>query len=223
MCPNKYCRINLKGGYNMGIVTFNLLNGLFPATDDATLQGFVDPLNHACKAFNINTPLRVAGFLAQVGHESGGLTRMRENLNYSADRLRKVFPKYFPTDQLALAYERQPQKIGARVYANRLGNGPEGSGEGFLYRGRGLIQLTGKATYQEFADAIRQPLANIPAYLETQDGAAVSAGWFWSTRNINTPADRGDIVGMTKLVNGGTNGLDERTALYNKARALLGV
>ena len=207
----------------MGVITFDLLNNMFPNTDDDVLQSYVDPLNTACKSFSIDSKLRVAGFLAQIGHESMQLRDVTENWNYRADRLRAVFPKYFPTDALAAAYAGHPDKIASRVYANRLGNGPEGTGDGWRYYGRGLIQLTGKDTYQTFANAVRLPLDSVPAYLETPAGAATSAGWFWSTRNINTAADRADIVAMTKLVNGGTNGLDDRTALYTKARGLLGV
>ena len=133
----------------MAYFDFNFLNSMFPATEDEILNNYVDPLNSVCDTFAINTDLRIAGFISQVGHESGGLRLTKENLNYSAERLRVVFPKYFPTDALAASYARQPEKIANRVYASRIGNGPEGSGDGWRFRGRGLMQLTGRANYTQ--------------------------------------------------------------------------
>lgn len=205
----------------MAYFDFNFLNSMFPATEDEILNNYVDPLNSVCENFAINTDLRIAGFISQVGHESGGLRLTKENLNYSAERLRVVFPKYFPTDALAAAYARQPEKIANRVYASRIGNGPEGSGDGWRFRGRGLMQLTGRANYTQFANAVSMSLDDVPEYLETFDGAAMVAGWFWSTRDLNRFADRADVVGMTRTINGGTHGLEDRRNLYNKAMKLL--
>jgi putative chitinase len=173
--------------------------------------------------FSINTVLRLAHFLAQCAHESGNFKATQENLNYSADGLRKIFGKYFPGD-LADSYARQPQKIASRVYANRMGNGDEASGEGYTYRGRGYIQLTGKTNYQSLAKTGIDDVVAQPDLVATQY-PLLSAAWFWQTRNINNDADQGAgdaaILAVTKKVNGGTNGLDDRTALFKSYYALL--
>ncbi len=192
------------------------LVALFPATPKATLQLYVDPLNETIERWSINN---VPMFLAQVGHESGGFVFVKENLNYSTTGLLKTFRKYFDGKN-ATAYARKPERIANRVYANRLGNGPEASGEGWAYRGRGLMQLTGKANYQAYATDCKMTLAEATAFLETPKGAADVAGWFWSTRNIN--AISSDVVKTTLKINGGKNGLDHRTQLYAKARKILG-
>jgi len=186
-------------------------------------------LNHWCSALNqilpeyeINTPKRVAAFVAQCAHESGGFKFLTENLNYRAASLRKTFPKYFPTDDLAAQYEKQPAKIANRVYANRMGNGNEASGDGFRYCGRGLIQLTGKDNYTVFAASIDTPVEEIPEYLGTFEGAVQSACWFWESNNLNQWADKGDIVTLTKRINGGTIGLEDRIKHYNHALHVLG-
>jgi len=203
------------------MITKELLSSLFPATHDNILESYIEPLNNACEKFDINNTSRVAMFIAQVGHESGGLNVVHENLNYKAEGLTKIFPKYFrdadPSD-----YAHQPEKIANRVYANRMGNGDEDSGDGYRYRGRGLIQLTGHDNYQHFADGVGMSLDEAVQYLETPDGAAMSAAWFWNTRHLNDLADAGDIVGCTKKVNGGTIGLEDRTRHYEKALSLLG-
>ena len=203
------------------MITLDILTSLFPNTKEETLESFVGPLNAACDAHEINTRERVAAFLAQTGHESGGLRIIKENLNYSADGLLRVFSKYFSTREAAEAYARKPEKIGNRVYANRMGNGDERSGDGYRYCGRGLIQLTGKDNYSRFAKSQGISLDAAVALLETVDGAVASAAWFWSTNKLNTLADRGDITAMTKKINGGTNGLAERTDLYEQALELL--
>ena len=197
-------------------VTLEQLDSFFENTDTELLETLVDPLNAALDRYEINTPERVAMFMAQVGHESGGLKRREENLNYSAQRLTQVFPKYFrdvdPND-----YARNPEKIASRVYGNRMGNGDEDSGDGYRYRGRGFIQLTGKNNYKAFADAMGMSLDEAVDYLSTAEGAAMSAAWFWDMRNLNADADRGDVVTVTKKINGGTIGLHERQALYKEA------
>jgi putative chitinase len=179
-------------------------------------------LNKLLPDYGIDTPQRVAAFLAQCAHESGGFQFLKENLNYRAASLRKVFPKYFPTDELAQQYEKQPEKIANRIYGGRMGNGPEESGDGFRYCGRGLIQLTGKNNYTAFAESIETPVEEIPAYLETFEGAVQSACWFWETNNLNQFADTNDILTMTKRINGGTIGLEDRMKHYAHALEVFG-
>jgi len=170
--------------------------------------------------YQINTPKRVAAFLAQCGHESGGFVFVTENLNYSASGLMRVFPKYFPNQDIAKQYERNPQKIASRVYANRMGNGSEASGEGHAYRGRGILQLTGKDNYFWFAASLEITPQQAAEYLETFEGAAQSACWFWETNKLNALADAGDFVTMTKRINGGTIGLKDREHHYEIALAM---
>jgi len=172
--------------------------------------------------YDINTPERVAAFVAQCAHESGEFRVLKENLNYRAVTLRKVFPKYFPNDQLAAQYAGKQEMIANKVYANRMGNGDEASGDGFRYCGRGLIQLTGKNNYQNFADSIETPVEELPEYLATFEGAVQSACWFWETNNLNQWADKGDILTLTKRINGGTIGLEDRIKHYNHALHVLG-
>jgi putative chitinase len=186
------------------------------------LEQWCDALNKILPEYDINTPQRVAAFIAQAAHESGNFTALHENLNYRAETLMKVFPKYFPTDALAQQYAHHPEMIANRVYANRMGNGDEASGDGFRYCGRGLIQLTGKSNYQAFADSVQMPLEDVPAYLQTFEGAVQSACWFWESNNLNQYADSGDILTMTKRINGGTIGLADRQAHYNHALQVFG-
>jgi putative chitinase len=172
--------------------------------------------------YEINTPQRVAAFMAQCAHESGGFKALKENLNYRAVTLRKVFPKYFPTDDLANQFAGKQEMIANRVYANRMGNGNEASGDGYRYCGRGLIQLTGHDNYQAFAESIETPIEELPEYLATFEGALQSACWFWETNNLNQFADTGDILTMTKRINGGTIGLEDRTNHYQHALHVFG-
>lgn len=172
--------------------------------------------------YEINTPQRIAAFIAQCSHESGGFVALKENLNYQASGLRRVFPRYFPSDELANKYAHNQEAIANRVYANRMGNGPEESGDGFRYCGRGLIQLTGKSNYTAFADSIEITAEEVADYLKTFEGAAQSACWFWESNNLNKWADAGDIIKMTKIINGGTIGLEDRIKHYNHALAVLG-
>jgi len=175
--------------------------------------------------YEINTPQRIAAFVAQCAHESANFTALQENLNYRWQTLRKIFPKYFPTDELAQQYASKPNKAAAianRVYANRMGNGPEESGDGYRYRGRGLIQLTGRDNYTWFAASLQITPEAATEYLETFEGAAQSACWFWETNKLNTWADTGDIVTLTKKINGGTIGLEDRIKHYNHALHVLG-
>lgn len=198
-------------------VTAIQLNQFFEDTPEETVDLFVDPLNRTFAKFEIDTPLRIAMFLAQVGHESGGLKFTKENLNYSGDRLLVVFPTHFDGSDDMSTFNRNPEKIANRVYCNRMGNGDEASGDGYKFRGRGLIQLTGKNNYTRFAEAIGKDIDDVVEYAETPEGAAMSAGWFWSSNNLNRAADAGDVLAATKRINGGTNGLAQRQIAYNEA------
>ena len=175
--------------------------------------------------YEINNAKRIAAFIAQCSHESGGFTALEENLNYKAATLRKIFPKYFPTDEIANQYASMPNKqqaIANKVYANRMGNGDEASGDGFKYKGRGLIQLTGKDNYTFFAGSLGISVEEAAEYMHTFEGAAQSACWFWETNNLNQWADKGDILTLTKRINGGTIGLEDRIKHYEHALHVLG-
>lgn len=167
--------------------------------------------------YDINTVPRVSAFLAQCAHESGGFRAIKENLNYKAASLTKVWPKYFPNIDVANAYAQQPEKIANRAYANRMGNGPEESGDGWKFCGRGLIQLTGKDNYSRYAQSTEQTLDEASEHLTTFEGCVQSAAWFWEANNLNQLADSGDILTMTKRINGGTLGLEDRQNHYAHA------
>lgn len=184
-------------------------------------QQLADALNIVLPTYDISNKERIACFIAQCGHESAEFTVLRENLNYSAASLCKVWPKRF-NSITAAAYNRAPEKIANKVYADRLGNGNEASGEGFKYRGRGAIQLTGKANYQAFAKSLGKTLDDTVAYCETLDGAIASACFFWKTNNLNKLVDANDFVGLTKKINGGVIGLDDRKKHYATALSVLG-
>jgi putative chitinase len=175
--------------------------------------------------YEINTAQRIAAFIAQCAHESGGFMVLKENLNYRPESLVKLFGKYFdlPTAQRYCAMPNKQEAIANRIYANRMGNGPEESGDGYRYCGRGLIQLTGRSNYQAFADSLEITPDEASEYLRTFEGAAQSACWFWENNNLNQFADRGDILMLTKRINGGTIGLEDRIKHYNHALHVLGV
>ena len=173
--------------------------------------------------YDINTPARVAAFVAQCAHESGNFVFVKENLNYRAASLRKTFGKYFTDDATAAAYANKPEKIANRVYANRMGNGDEASGDGYRFCGRGLIQLTGRDNYTFFAGSLEIPVEEASEYLSTFEGATQSACWFWETNNLNRFADVGDIKGLTKAINGGYIGLEDRIRHYEHALHVMGV
>ena len=174
--------------------------------------------------FEINTPLRLAHFLAQAGHESGNFRLVKENLNYSAKGLNGIFKKYFPTLESALPYERKPEKIANKVYANRMGNGDEASGDGAKHCGRGFIQLTGKTNYQTFFKSIGLPVDSDPNLVATQY-PLFSAAWFWNKNGLNKISDQGStdlvVTQNTKKVNGGTIGLDDRIKHFKEFFAIL--
>jgi putative chitinase len=190
------------------------------------IDHWYDALCEILPDYDINTPQRLAAFLAQCAHESGGFRAIKENLNYRPETLRKIFPKYFPTDELARQYASLPNKaeaIANRVYGNRMGNGDEASGDGYRYCGRGLIQLTGKDNYTRYAQSLEISVEEASEHLLTFEGCVQSAAWFWEANNLNQWADKGDILTLTKRINGGTIGLDDRIKHYNHALHVLGV
>jgi putative chitinase len=182
-------------------------------------------LPDAAAKFNISNSLRLAHFLAQCAHESGGFKHVEENLKYTAERLKEVFPKLFP-GSLSKSYELNPAKIGARIYANKIGNGDEASGDGYKYRGRGYIQLTGKANYADFAKFIGEDVVANPDLVATKYPLASAAFFFnnlkkklWAT--CDEGATNEVVRAVTLIVNGGTNGLPERIKLFNEFHTLL--
>ena len=175
---------------------------------------WAESLNETCERFAIDSPFRIAGFLSNVAHESAGFKFVRENLNYSAASLMRVWPSRFPNLEVAQRYAMQPEKIANRAYADRMGNGDEASGDGAKFLGRGLIQLTGKNNYVAYSLACDNEALQHPEIVEQPKYAAESAGWFWNVNRLNTLADAQDIGGMCKRINGGYNGLDDRQMKY---------
>ena len=209
------------------MITADQLTALMPAgakyLGADSMAKWADALNKAMPMWSITTPLRVAAFLAQIAVESGELVHLVENLNYSDVGLLKVFPHEFPTQALAAAFAHNPWKIADRVYAGRLGNGDEASHDGWTYRGRGLIQITGRANYVAFGTAIGDmSLLQCPDRLQTKDGAAQSAAWFFGTHGCNELADTGDIDAVSKRVNGSSTAKAERAGYYVHALKVLG-
>jgi putative chitinase len=207
----------------MSLISAEQFKHLFPLAQDPS--SWAESMNSVFPTYDINTPKRVAAFLAQCGHESGGWTVFEENLNYSDKGLNGIFKKYFPTIESAQSYARQPEKIANKVYANRMGNGPEESGDGYKYRGRGPIQLTGKSNYMQFAKDMFDDWENLfqnPDWVTAdRDFALMSAIWFWNKNGLNKEADAGDIKTMTRKINGGYIGLEDRIKHYNEAINLL--
>ena len=184
----------------------------------------IEQIPAVMEKFQINTPLRLAHFLAQCGHESGGFRATQENLNYSAKGLMGIFKKYFPTEAIANAYQRNPQKIANKVYSSRMGNGDEASGDGYKFRGRGYIQLTGKDNYTAFGKAIGEDICANPDKVASQY-ALLSAAWFFSKNGLHKMADGGAtdavVTSITKRVNGGTIGLADRIKHFKEYYHLL--
>lgn len=183
-------------------------------------QQWSAPLNAAMSRFEVNTPKRVAAFVAQVAEESACLTAVSENLNYTAQGLLSTFGKYFTPAQAA-QYQKKPEAIANRVYANRYGNGDGKSGDGWKYRGRGLIQITFRDNYRACGAGLGLDLETNPDLLTQPDNAALSAGWYWHAHGCNALADASQLVQITRAINGGTNGLAQRKAFYDKALAVL--
>lgn len=185
---------------------------------------FVGPLNQAFARWAIDSTERAAAFLAQAAHETGELRHLEENLNYSADRLCAIWPKRFPSLAEATAYHRNPEKIANRVYGGRLGNGDEKSGDGYLYRGRGIFQLTGRANYRDASIAVAGDADTLllnPELVAQPEYACETAAWYWDSRACNALADAGDFVAITKKINGGTIGLEDRVMHWKHAIAAL--
>lgn len=182
---------------------------------------WVDALNETFARFNILTPIQQSSFIGQAAHESGNFKMLVENLNYRAETLMKVWPKRFPTLEFAKQYERDPKKIANSVYANRMGNRDEASGDGFRFRGRGLFQTTGHAGYYHAGQALGEDFVMQPDLVATPKYAALTAGFFWNTHKLNQYADSLDYKTMTKKINGGFIGLADREKHINQALAVL--
>lgn len=197
-----------------GLIKEEVFNNTYPHARPQTYQALLDNLDK----YGINTKQRVSAFISQCGHESGGFRFTEENLNYSASALDAVFAKYFKNAGVdSNLYARQPEKIANIVYANRMGNSDTASGDGWKYRGRGFIQLTGKHNYAEFQKTLGVDLINNPELVhEDINLCVISALWYWDSRNLNPLADVEDILGITKIINGGYNGLDDRKRQYEK-------
>jgi putative chitinase len=183
---------------------------------------WLKPLEDTFAKYNINTTQRQANFIGQTQHESGNYKTMEENLHYSAARLMAIWPSRFPNLDVAEKYANKPEKIANKVYAGRMGNGDEESGDGWNYHGRGLIQLTGKENYANCGSSIGMDLLNNPNLLVNPEYAALSAGWLWNKKGLNELADVGDIETITKRINGGLLGLEDRKAKTEKALQVLG-
>jgi putative chitinase len=204
------------------MITLDILQQLCPKTKRTVLELYATPVHEVAEYYDMYVNMnRAAGFVAQIAHESGGFNFVKENLNYGAKGLATTFKKYFPTEADAKPYERQPEKIANRVYANRMGNGDEASGDGYRFCGRGLIQLTGRNNYTKFAADLGISVEDTVKYLETPAGAVSSAGWFWDQNNLNQYCDKNDFVTLTKRINGGTIGLEDRQQHYKLALQLL--
>ena len=211
----------------------DILKQLYPRSTEANRAKYAMALHIAMTLYNIDNPKRVRAFLAQIGHESGQLSAVVENLNYSAKALRAVFGKYFKTNAEAEKYARKPEAIANIVYANRLGNGDTISGDGWRYRGRGLIQITGKANYKNASQKMCAlpfgvDFVKNPELLATPEYAAQSAAWWWENAGLNAIADRLGGANdtevfkqITKRINGGYNGLSDRLAIYERAKKLI--
>lgn len=204
------------------MLTAEQFKELFPNCKDP--EGWVDAMNEVFPKYEIDTPQRIAAFVAQCGHESGGWRTFSENLNYSAKALDAIFGKYFVrAGRDAEEYHRQPEKIANVIYANRMDNGDTDSGDGWRYRGRGPIQLTGKANYTAFSEDMDVDAVDNPDQVaEDKEVALMSAIWFWNKNGLNKYADEGDIKTMTKRINGGYIGLEDRIHHYKEAMAALG-
>lgn len=199
----------------VNLIDAKLLKVAAPEADQKLLQTWVQPLQIACREFGIDTVREVACFVAQGAHESKGFTDLDEDLSYSAERLMKVWPKRFPTLKVAEGYARNPQRLANTVYANRLGNGPPESGDGYRYRGGGVFQLTGKWNQNTCAKALGIALAQFPDYLRTPIGAARAAGWYFREFDLDRYAATPGIVDDTKAINGGTVGLGDRKERFD--------
>lgn len=208
-------------------ITADQLADIYTSAPRGLIESTLDDLNHAMESFFIDSRERVSAFLAQVAVESGELKHREENLNYSAQRLLQVFPRHFVGVDVN-HYARSPQRIANRVYANRMGNGPESSGDGWEYRGRGFIQLTGKDNYRAFARSMGMSLEETVDYMGTTEGASMSAAWFFEENGLNPISDRGQIDEVSRIVNAGprgslssVHGLEQRRSYYRRAMSVI--
>ncbi len=183
--------------------------------------GLVDVFNETFDRWGLKTVRQKAGFIGQCGHESGNFRVLEENLNYAAERLMKIWPKRFPTLEVAQPYHRNPRKIANKVYANRMGNRDEASDDGWRFRGSGWVQLTGHDNFYHFGKAVGVDVVMQPDLVRTPQYAALSAGWFWSTHKCNEIAETGDWTRLTKAINGGTIGLEDRVKHIRQAIQVL--
>jgi len=202
------------------MITETQLSKIVPL--NRNISGLAKSINTILPKYDINTPVRISGFLAQCAVESGQFNILIENLNYSSEGLVKTFRKYFPTIESTITYAHNPERIANKVYANRMGNGSELSGEGWKYRGRGAIQTTGKDNYSKLSIYLNKGLDEAVNYCNTLDGAIESACFYWKNNRINIYADAKNINAMTYAVNGGYNGLSERTAFWQRSLLILG-
>ena len=202
--------------FNFTQQQFNEIIGKNPNATD-----WFEALCQILPDYDIDTVPRVAAFLAQTAHESGNYRAIKENLNYRAETLMKVWPRYFPNIEIANQYAHKQEAIANRAYGGRMGNGPEASGDGYKFCGRGLIQLTGKDNYTRYAQSLEIGLDEASEHLTTFEGCVQSAAWFWEANNLNQWADAGDILTLTKKINGGTLGLADRQKHYSHAMHVL--
>ena len=203
------------------LITQDQLSQLLPGNQ--YIDNWTDALNNTLPAYDITTVNRIAAFLGETYVESNAYTELHENLNYRATSLMREWPTHFPTLSIATQYANKPEAIANRAYANRMGNGNEASGDGWLYCGRGLIQITGRNNYQAFANSVGMDISSIPDYLQTFTGATVSACWFWQSNDLNHLADAWDIDTISIRVSGGTNDSTQRLQQCNRAQQILGV
>jgi putative chitinase len=202
------------------VITRELLVAAMPGIGDRA-EAWLEPLNAATAEFAIDTPARIAAFLAQVGHESTDLTRLEEKLGYSAGRMMAVWPGRFPRLEVALPYAHNPRALAEHVYGGRLGNAAEGSGDGYKYRGRGPLQLTGRDAYALCAKALALPLLDDPDQILEPAPGARSAGWVWQWKGLNPLADAGQMGQITRRINGGTMGIEDRLGRWERTKELL--
>ncbi len=205
----------------IGKIDVHLLRVACPERTEADLAPWVEPIQRACKRFDINSVRRVAAFISQMAHESSLKPGREENLNYTARRLTQVWPARFPSVAAAEPYARNPEKLANRVYAGRMGNGPEMSGDGWKFRGAGPMQLTGRSNWTGFADAMGMSIDEALMYGRTLEGGVMSAAWFWMTNDLNRLADTPGVRDESQRINGGPHGLADREARFNRTVAAL--
>lgn len=211
------------------MITHKLVRAVSPSALPNIVEGLVSTYGIYSSRYNVNSPLRVAHFLGQTGHESNGFRAIEENLNYSSDALRRTFPRHF-TEATAPRFHRQPQLIANHVYANRMGNGAPESGDGWRFRGAGLIQLTGRDNHAAFARFKRMSIEEVASYIRTVNGAIEASYWYWAENNLNRWADADDILRLSRAINLGNpnsratpHGMPDRTQRTDAAKRFMGI